>query len=369
MEIACLDRRSILGRWAGAAIATVFAGCESASLLPRSPDNQRDWSTRRKGFNVGTLDPSYHLRGYLQLVKLANANLVRVFITFHWDESPRRYVLPKVVEAGLVNLMASAQELGMQLVVVGDFEVAPNPRLWQSPARAAAFVDAWSGLARRLGSASSIAAYDLINEPNPPWSDGTVASAHREWWQLADTAMLAIRAEDSTVPIVFEPIGGGQAIGFEGLVPFAHKHIVYSLHFYTPHGITHQGVSDEWPHVIPYPAESRDIPRASDAYPGPWNAQTLRASLAPARRFQLQHQATMFVGEFSCVRWAPNGSAERYVRDCLACFKEFDWSWCYHEFRGWPGWDAELVGLERMGGTRRADAPVMRLLQQDLSLH
>ena len=369
MRKVCFGRRGMLGQLAGATVAAALAGCESAPLVPRDAGNPMSWSARRKGFNVGTLDPAYHRHGYLQQVKLANSNLVRVFITFHWDGGSQRYVLPRVTEAGLVNMMAAAQALGMQLVVVGDFEVAPNPRLWQSPARAAAFVEAWGGLVRRLGSAASIAGYDLINEPNPPWSDGTVASAHREWWQIADRAMQAIRAEDGSVPIVFEPIGGGQAIGFEGLVPFAHEHVVYSLHFYTPHGITHQRVSDEWPHVIPYPAETQDIPRGSDAYPGPWNAQSLRASLAPARRFQLQHQATLFVGEFSCVRWAPEGSAERYVRDCLACFNEFGWSWCYHEFRGWPGWDAELVGPERMSGTRRPDAPVMRLLQQDLAVH
>ena len=80
--------------------------------------------------------------------------------------------------------------------------------------------------------------------------------------------------------------------------------------------------------------------------------------------FQTRHDVPIYVGEFSCVRWAPNASAQRWVADCLALFTKFSWSWTYHEFRGWPGWDAEIDSADPSASTRSIDAPVMHSLRR-----
>ena len=59
------------------------------------------------------------------------------------------------------------------------------------------------------------------------------------------------------------------------------------------------------------------------------------------RDWQLDHGAQIYVGEFSAIRWAPDNSACRYLRDCISLFEEFGWDWSYHAFREWNGWSVE----------------------------
>jgi hypothetical protein len=47
----------------------------------------------------------------------------------------------------------------------------------------------------------------------------------------------------------------------------------------------------------------------------------------------------IYVGEFSAIRWAP-GAAD-YIRDLIELFEEYGWSWTYHAFAEWHGWDTE----------------------------
>ncbi len=76
-------------------------------------------------------------------------------------------------------------------------------------------------------------------------------------------------------------------------------------------------------------------------YPdGSMNKETaIRAYLEPVREFQRKTGARIYVGEFSCVRWAP-GAAD-YIRDSIDFFEECGWDWTYHAFREWNGWSVE----------------------------
>lgn len=366
-RVLAIDRRRVCQVAGVAALGVWSASCANPAVSQRQTSQASIWQrTRAKGYNVGSLDPAYHRLPYLEQVKSALGTLVRVFLDFEWDNRQQRYVLPRVVEQGLHNMLLAAQSLRQELVVVGNFEQKPNPPLWGSDARASAFVAAWQQLAQRFSGAAAVAGYDLLNEPNPPWSDGTVQSARREWRQLAQRTIAAIRSVDAQVPIVFEGVGGGQSVGLQDMLPFDAAHVVYSIHFYTPHAITHQQVSPEWPDAIPYPVSDNALLKGTSAYPGPWNAQRLQLEVQHARQFQINYRLPIFVGEFSCVRWAPGDSAVHYIRDCLAMFKAYGWHYCYHEFRGWPGWDAELTSPQRMSGQRSTQAPVMQLLLADM---
>ena len=104
--------------------------------------------------------------------------------------------------------------------------------------------------------------------------------------------------------------------------------IVYSFHFYEPHEITHQGLPDH-PAAVAYPSKA-------------WDKAQLSQAMNEARRFAAQHKLPMFVGEFSCVRWAPGGSCPRYLADAVALFEAEGWGWTYHCWRCYQGWDAEV---------------------------
>jgi len=70
--------------------------------------------------------------------------------------------------------------------------------------------------------------------------------------------------------------------------------------------------------------------------------------LAPVLAFQQKYKVPIYVGEFSCIRWAPlsplNGlpTANNYVADAIALFESYGWSWTYHAWRQYYGWDAEV---------------------------
>jgi hypothetical protein len=116
------------------------------------------------------------------------------------------------------------------------------------------------------------------------------------------------------------------------LRPINVPNVVYSVHMYLPHQFTHQGVfeSIKKPYVYPGEIEGQR-----------WDKARLEAALRPVVDFQAAYGVHVYVGEFSAIRWAPEGSACRYIRDLIDIFEARGWDWTYHAFREWQGWSAE----------------------------
>ena len=319
------------------------------------------------GFNVGTFRVARHQRAFFESLHETGASLVRMFLEFRWDAAQARYAMADDEWAALPSVLQVLGALNLQVVLVGDFESAVGASLWSDKSRKRAFIAAWEQTVRFLANTPGTKAYDLLNEPNPPWSDGTERSARTAWRELAEQTLWAIRGRDTNSTLIFEGVGGGQAVGLRHLEPFAVPGVVYSLHFYQPHAITHQRVNPRWSRSIPYPTVVAADVEGTDASPGPWNAERLRAEVQDVVTFQQQADARIFVGEFSCVRWAPGDSALRYIQDCVDLFADLGWSWCYHEFRGWPGWDSEVASQDPNFLRRSSNAPVMAMLRNAMT--
>jgi len=124
--------------------------------------------------------------------------------------------------------------------------------------------------------------------------------------------------------------------------------VVYSVHMYLPHEFTHQGVFG---------------PSAPVVYPGEiggkkWDKAALREALQPAIDFQKAYNVHIYVGEFSAIRWAPDQSAYRYLRDLIEVMEDLGWDWTYHAFREWDGWSVEHT--ENRDDHARAATPTLR---------
>jgi len=196
------------------------------------------------------------------------------------------------------------------------------------------FLDVWRMLARRYKGRKIIYAYDLINEPvdvrvHPKGLLG--------WRDLATEAVKIIRKIDPGKPIVFEPGPWGSCKGFDEIVPLDADRIIYSFHMYQPHEFTHQFQAGK---KLAYPGRIRGVK---------WDKARLLAAMRPAIDFQREFNVHIYVGEFSAIRWAPNESAHRYIRDLIELFEARRWDWAYHAYREWHGWSVEH-------GTDRADA-------------
>jgi endoglucanase len=322
------------------------------------------WRAGYRGFNVGVVGNPRMNAGLFADARAYGADLLRAFVPFPGPGASGAAASGRAIR----NFVSDAAEAGLSTVLVPDADAESTASLWCDEAQVHAFVEHWAGLAREFRGMPAIAGFDLLNEPNPPGKSPCAATSAALWNGVVRRTVAAIRAEDASVPIVVEGILGGNAQGLLALDRLDDEAIVYSVHFYVPHDITHQRVSSRWPRVLNYPTvDAREL-AGTWAYPGPWNRERLRAELTAAAERGRSDDIPVYVGEFSCVRWAPGASAARYVEDCLALFAEFGWSWTYHEFRGWPGWDPEAEGDGPSGPAHRVDAPVIRLLSNAMQV-
>jgi hypothetical protein len=206
------------------------------------------------------------------------------------------------------------------------------------------FVRAWEGMARRYKGNRVIWGFDLANEPVEDDWDGQCD----DWQALAERTARAIRAIDPQRTIIIEPAEWGGPGGLKNLVPLSVPNVVYSVHMYLPHEFTHQGVFG---------------PSAPVVYPGEiggkkWDKTAIREALQPAIDFQKAYNVHIYVGEFSAIRWAPDQSAYRYLRDLIEVMEDLGWDWTYHAFREWDGWSVEHT--ENRDDHARAATPTLR---------
>jgi hypothetical protein len=370
IRIEASRRREVLLTAAGASLAAACAG------RPRVQSG--DWPVERlnasafsgsgcRGFALGSVTGRDRDAGYFDAVSRTGANTGRIFFPFEIGASGEFRIPPRSL-AALDRVLLFASEQRLRLVIACAIQPADEREFWGSPALQAGYVACVGLLARHLKSRGAIVALDILNEPNPVARSGDLREASAVWWTLAQRLVDGIRGSGLSGPIVIQGVAGGSSLGLRHFAPITDTNVVYSVHVYTPHDITHQFVSDRWSRAIPYPAGVEWGLGAWDPELGVTRIDRARLvqELRHAIRFQQRHRVPMLVGEFSCVRWAPDGSSTRYVVDCLEIFSSLGWSWLYHEFRGWPGWDAEMGPERRTSAFRSATAPTYRALLDSL---
>ena len=321
-----------------------------------------------RGFNFGARGQTpFAEKDYADLAAYG-ANVVRIGVNVPIGESGATFDIAASEWEYMERTVAMGRKHGFKVILA----LVPLPLgeaavHWNRPELKASLVDLWARVAARFKGNPVIAGYDLINEPvtprdsnRPPplgkvlTSTGWVAEAQDRdgdpWRDLAVKIIQAIRAVDADSIVIFEPSPWALPKGFTHLTPLPFAGVVYSFHFYEPHALTHQGLYEN---------------RAALSYP---SELTSRASLSnavePVRAFARKYSVPILVGEFSIVRWAPGESAARYLNDAIEIFEAEGWSWVYHSFREYEGWDAELEPSLPRGAkaTRSARAKAIRLL-------
>lgn len=203
------------------------------------------------------------------------------------------------------------------------------------------FVEVWRHIAQRFKDRKIIWGYDLANEP----VESAAGEQLGDWQDLAEQAARAIRQIDPHRAIIVEPPHWGGPQGLRELRPLDIPGIVYSVHMYQPFELTCQGVFSSSPPVR-YPGEIGGRH---------WDKAALEEALRPVVEFQRAYGVHIYIGEFSAIRWAPDDSAYRYLKDLIEIFEAHDWDWSYHAFREWDGWSVEH-GPDRDDHTRAATA-------------
>lgn len=180
----------------------------------------------------------------------------------------------------------------------------------------------WKAIAARYRNVK-LYGYDLLNEPAYRGNKCTHCySLNGIYARLAKE----IRKIDTKNHLILEP-AFGKTSTLKSLKPLNDPKIIYSIHWYAPMQITHQTLYN-FPELIRYPNTEYD-------------RMKLKAMTKSLRNFQQKHNAKIYIGEFSCIRWAKDGSAKRYVNDMIWIFERFGWDWTYHAWREWEGWSPE----------------------------
>lgn len=339
---------------ADASEVTLLLGLEETTGTVRFDDVAISSMVRKTGLRAKTAYKGHNLprlRGAMIGVVNANdlrtlgnewkANHVRWQLT--WDgfpKSPADTAELPAYDAWLESQLKRLDSLlpvckAAGLLVLVDMHTPPGGRdeaavcrLFEEKRYQEKFLEVWDTIARRYNGNKTVWGYDLVNEP----VEGTMPDGLLDWHDLAAAAAKRVRAIDRNHAIIVEPAPWASPSSIDLFEPIDIPGVVYSVHMYEPHQLTHQGVDVQVKSPINYPGEIDGRM---------WDKERLRKVLQPVVDFQKDYNAHIYIGEFSIIRWAPGDSAYNYLRDCIDIFEENGWDWAYHAYREWDGWSVE----------------------------
>lgn len=344
-------------------VMAIFAlhSCDKSAVSPEKPvdplpDPKPTTPPRVRGFMVQTADGLHETT--INAAAQWGANVIRLQL------NPASYALKQnktMLEALPTYLdivekkVQIAKRAGMKVILdLHELPILVNGKVpsmddynkvgfWGShPEIKDNMIAVWKTIAQKFAKTEyedAIWGYDLMNEPCEK------NSAPEAWLAMVPNIIDAIRDIDKKVWIVFQP--ELELRSFEkdaSQIIQKDKKVVYSVHFYSPHGFTHQGVFKE------YRAKDMTHEAALAAfhaeYPGivngrNWNKAELENALKPVINFASQYDVPILIGEFSVIAWAPVNSAVQWLKDAIDIFEKNKFSWCYHAFREWQGWSLE----------------------------
>jgi hypothetical protein len=320
----------------------VTVGKPAVVVVPRAKTAQMYKGHDLPRLRGAMISPNIDEAGLRVLGKEWNANLLRWQIIQNGGPG-RETTLDQYdtwLEGELKRLdaaMPGCEKYGIRVVV--DLHSPPGGRrtasgyigsdggLFTEKAAQDKFVEVWQRMARRYKGNKVIWGFDLANEP----VEGVVGDDCEDWRGLAERAAKAVHAIDPDRAIIVEPADWGSPDGLRDFYPIDEPNVVYSVHMYVPMAFTHQTVFGPGPRVV---------------YPGTiegnaWGKERLELALKPVIDFQRNYGVHIYTGGFSAIRWAPDNSAYRYLKDVIDIFEDHGWDWSYHAFREWQGWSVE----------------------------
>lgn len=311
-------------------------------------------NSRFRGFHIEGVAQGPRSNHDLDALAKTGANMVRISVFLQRCGECSSYQLPQTHLATLDLTIRELAARNIYTVIVLRPAGDERGALWASTSLQNSLIDHWRMLAIRYQSLPSVGAFDLLNEPVPPGR--TYDDRQSTWLAFATKLGRSIRELDPNRVLIVESAPDATPTSFSTLRPIPIDNVVYSLHSYLPIELTHQRVMKEYQKPMTY-----GKPGTSDV-----TQQDLISLLAVVDAFATKFNVPILVGEFSCVRWAPSGSAARYIADSISYFESKGWSWLYHDFRGWPGWDSE-IDSELVQVTKRSDAaPIIKILRDKM---
>lgn len=178
------------------------------------------------------------------------------------------------------------------------------------------FLAFWRQVAPHFQDAPPQVLFEILNEPNGELTPEL-------WNQYLVKALAIVRASNPTRAVIVGPASYNSIDHLKELkLPEDDRHLIVTVHYYTPMDFTHQGAS--W-------AGRKD--KLGVEWRGTAEERSRIASdFQKAQDWAAQHKRPMFLGEFGSYDKADMASRERYTRCVARTAERLGWSWAYWQF-------------------------------------
>jgi endoglucanase len=322
-----------------------------------------------RGLNLSLVQSYQELSAKnIPAARLTGANHGRLWIRARHDASNNYYFDKTTSLQAVDSALKVAEKEKMYLILTVEFlPKQGQDDWWGNTARKNGIIKLWQTLASRYKNKPVIAAYDLMNEPR---RNTALQYSVKEYIDFQISIIKSIRTIDSNHTIAVEVLGNSM-LGdpyMSAIVKI--QNLIYSPHGYSYLAITHQGSSTTT--VQPYP--STKYPSGMFSSNPYWKVPN---------DFAKKYNVPIWVGEFSCINWAPKNSqgewtSTRWIQDAIKYMESCGWSYSYHAWREFQGWDAEYPSSWYEGKTyvngkptvlptssvRSGSTPTMMVLKQ-----
>jgi endoglucanase len=305
--------RRVLGALAGA-VLTLAAG--HAAKAEISPEAQVQ--AMRRGVNILGYDPLWSdpakarfTPRHFKLIREAGFDSVRINLQAfeHMDAQNRLHprwfkTLDTMVEAAL------AQKL---TVILDEHDF--NPCGEDLPACKPRLTAFWTQVAEHYKSAPDQVVFELLNEPNRALNDETWNSLHGELLAL-------VRKTNPTRNVIIGPAFWNSIGHLDALVlPKADRHLIATVHYYTPMEFTHQGAA--W---------SPNTPKLGVTWGKPADRDRMKADFDIAQAWSKAHGRPLLLGEFGAYDKGDMASRVVYTDAAAREAEARGWAWSYWQF-------------------------------------
>lgn len=273
----------------------------------------------------------HHKEEDFDVVQSLGFNSIRYFL--RWQDLFKDPVTCEKNEEGwewLGQNIAWAKERGMFLILdfhcpyggFGTDDTGTWP-IWSDESVQDSFLFMWQEVARTFKDETSIAGYDLMNEPSLP------VDGEKVYAELLESVIAGIREEDPNHLLIVEA-----AVGIEGVeasyrkpnwVQVPDSNVMYSFHFYEPLSFTHNGSAMSESDVR-YPDET-------------CSKEDVRTAFMRCFEELFLQDYPLFLGEFGCNDWSSDSGSAVWIEDVYRLCEERNMHTAFFAYRGFENID------------------------------
>jgi len=180
------------------------------------------------------------------------------------------------------------------------------------------FLAFWQQVAPHFQNEPSSLVFEILNEPNGGMTPEV-------WNQYLAEALAVIRESNPTRTVIIGPAFWNSIDHLDELkLPDKDRHIIVTVHYYTPMDFTHQGAPWVKP---PY--------KVGVTWMGTTEERgRIESDFQKVQNWAKQHGRPVFLGEFGAYDKGDMASRARYTACVARTAEHLGWSWAYWQFDG-----------------------------------